>query len=236
LGHNVFVTATDTDAGKSFVTAALTHALLSAGHDAGALKPVSCGREVDSLNDDVAVLLAAQGMDEAQAGDINLYDFADYTAPLFAAHADGQPVDAARLADWCRQHTARHALTLIEAVGGLMTPLAEGLLVSDWLHLLPQARVLLVVRARLGGINQALLTLDKLRRMQRNPGWVVVNAVDEHGESMLEDHCAAIAPYLGGACRLLQLPHLPQAGEAQRYLSDSLLLRDMPDAMAGVAG
>jgi len=231
---SLFITATDTDAGKSFLTASMLRALLSAGHDAVALKPVSCGCENGELNADVATLLDAQGMTGGEAGRINLYDFAAYAAPLFAARAEGGCIDATRLAEWCRRQVEGHALTLIEGVGGLMVPLAEGVLVSDWLQLMPQAHVLLVVRARLGGINQALLTLDKLHRMQRRPDWVVVNAADAQGNGMLDDHCAAIAPYLDEGSQLLQLPYLPEPGQAEHCLRKSPLFAGLEGMLHGV--
>lgn len=220
-GSCLFVTATDTDAGKSFLSAALSRTLLRAGADVAALKPVSCGRRPGALNDDVAGLLAAQGMAASQAGEINLYDFEAYAAPWFAARAEGRAVDVAVLAEWCRKHSDRHALSLIEGVGGLMVPLAEGVLVADWLQCMPQAKVLLLVRARLGGINQALLTLDKLHRMRRAPDWVVINAADGAGDALLADHCTAIAPCLGKGTQLCTLPWLPEAGQADQYLKDS---------------
>lgn len=218
----VFVTGTDTDAGKSFITAALVRGLIEAGLDAAALKPVSCGRGIGELNADVAALLAAQGMAANRAGDINLYDFAPFAAPMFAA-PPGDGVDVAKLAAWCGQRVAGHALTLIEGVGGLMVPLAEGVLVADWLQMLAGAKVLLVVRARLGGINQALLSIDKLERMGCAPDWVVVNAADAQGNAMLDDHCAAISPYFAESTTLLQMPFSPDAGEAGRNIKDNPL-------------
>jgi dethiobiotin synthetase len=224
---SIFVTATDTDAGKSFLTAALSRALLAAGRDVLAIKPVCCGRSETGMNTDVAALLAAQGMDEAQAADINLYDFPAFAAPLFAARSGAECVDPARLVQWCRERFAGHELTLIEGVGGLMVPMAQGFLLSDWLQELPEARVLLVVRARLGGINQALLTLDKLQRMGRHPDWVVVNAVDASGEATLEQHCAAIAPYMGTTGSLHRLPWLPDPTKAEEYIAGSQLFREI---------
>ncbi len=207
MAASIFVTATDTGAGKSFVTAALTRALLAQGHDVAAIKPVSCGRAKNNLNEDVAILLEAQGMRAAQAGEINLYDFSDFSAPAFAAHSGKDGVELQHLAAWCERICNRHALTLIEGIGGLMVPLNAQMLVSDWLAKLPQAEVLLVVRARLGGINHALLTLEVLRKMQRFPRWIVVNAADAAGDAMLAQHCEAIAPRLEGKCRLLTLPY-----------------------------
>ncbi|MDQ6971663.1 MAG: dethiobiotin synthase [Mariprofundaceae bacterium] len=227
MASSLFVTATDTDAGKSFVSAALTRALRAAGKDVLALKPVSCGRDEGSLNGDVTLLLAAQDMQQAQAGEINLYDYAAWAAPLFAARSGGNPVDGEYLIQWCRQCSAGHELCLIEAIGGLMAPLGEGLLVSDWLAGMPEAAVLLVVRARLGGINQALLSLDKLQRMGRSPAWVLVNAADAGSEAMLEEHREALAPYLPEDSCLMSLPYMPQQEQAVACLQDSSLCRSM---------
>ncbi|MDQ6987691.1 MAG: dethiobiotin synthase [Mariprofundaceae bacterium] len=214
MGRSVFITATDTGAGKSFITAALTRALLAAGRDVAAIKPVSCGRREDELNDDVALLLKAQGMDMADAGKINLYDFAEFSAPAFAAPSANEAVDVRRLADWCDNVVEQHALTLIEGIGGLFAPLSMDMLVSDWLQRMPQAEVLLVVHARLGGINHALLTLEALKQMRRSPSWIVVNGADADSEAMLAQHCRAIAPRLcdentGDAGHLLSLTYSP---------------------------
>jgi len=223
LGCSVFITATDTDAGKSYLTASLSRALLARGVDAFALKPVSCGYEAGEMNPDIASLLDAQDMGSGLADEINLYHFEAYAAPMFAAQAEGESVDVEELADWCDRRSQQHDLTLIEGVGGLMVPLAEGVLVSDWLQLMPHAKVLLVVRARLGGINQALLSIDKLQRMGRGPDWVVVNAADEHGGVWLADHCAAIAPYMGSETCLYEMPWLPGQDDAEAFLSESEL-------------
>jgi len=226
VGRSVFITATDTGAGKSFVTAALTRALLAAGHDVAALKPVSCGRSAgglnDGLNEDVALLLEAQGMEAARCHEINLYDFAEFSAPAFAAPSANEAVDVRRLADWCDDVVEQHTLTLIEGIGGLFAPLSMDMLVSDWLQGMPQAEVLLVVHARLGGINHALLTLEALNQMQRPPRWIVVNATDAESEAMLTQHCRAIAPRLFDAGSLLSLAYAPPGVEC--VLPNALLV------------
>jgi len=222
VGRSVFVTATDTGAGKSFVTAALTHALLAAGHDVAALKPVSCGRREDGLNDDVALLLKAQGMDMARSNEINFYDFGEFAAPAFAVNSPDEAADIHRLSDWCNHIADQHALTLIEGIGGLFAPLTLDMLVSDWLLQMPQAEVMLVVHARLGGINHALLTLQALKHMQRPPRWIVVNASDAESETMLTQHCQAIAPRLADAGSLLSLAYAPPGSAC--VLPDALLV------------
>lgn len=208
MGIGIFVTATDTDAGKSFITAGLVRALRDAGCDAFALKPVACGRDAEGLNADVRLLLDAQGMTAAQAGAVNLYDFEAFRAPCFAGTTT-DAVDMRRLTDWCADRIQRHDVTLIEGVGGLMTPLATQATVADWLRAMPNVRVLLVALARLGGINHALLTLEALHHMHRAPSWVLLNPDVDADNDMLRQHARAIAPMLSENAALHMLSRAP---------------------------
>ncbi len=222
---SIFIAASDTGAGKTHVTALLTRALRRRGAAVRALKPVGCGRGRGHMNGDVRRLLRAQGMDASQAREINLYDFAAAAAPQHAAAAEGMFLEPGKLLDWCARNRRRGCLTLIEGVGGLMVPLAPGFLVSDWLSALsPPLRVLLVVRARLGGINHALLTLDKLVRLQHPPSWIVVNDADGGGGTVLQQHLDILASRLPAATRLLVLPHQmrPSAAPLKPLLTDLL--------------
>lgn len=201
---SIFITASDTDAGKTYVTCALIRALRKSACDAIALKPVASGSGEGAVNPDVAALLAAQGMHDAAA--INRYNFAAALAPAQAAAREGRGIEPEALVAWCTARMAAHALTLIEGVGGLMVPLTADYLVCDWLAALPACKVMLVVRARLGGINHMLLSLDKLARMGRMPAWIVLNDADGVGEAMLDCHAQALTG-LSGSARILRLPY-----------------------------
>lgn len=205
--RHLFITATDTDAGKSFVTFSLFKAMQALGEPTLALKPVACGHEGEGISPDVDILLRAQGMTPGEAGRINRYDFSAALAPSQAAAMEGVRIDERQLVDWCRERMQGSEHCLFEGVGGLMVPLHARFLVSDWLTAMPELAVLLVVRVRLGGINHALLTLDKLRAMERGPRWVVINDADGVGSAMVERHAQAMAPYLEPGCRLSLLPH-----------------------------
>lgn len=113
----IFITATDTDAGKTFVTAGLTRFLIARGIRVRALKPVCCGRQPDEMNPDVRALLAAQGLPAEAARHINLHDFPAFAAPDAAACAQGRVIDPVALVNWCDQAARDAELTLIEGVG-----------------------------------------------------------------------------------------------------------------------
>ncbi len=190
--RRIFITATDTGAGKTYVTASLLRALKEAGKEVVGLKPVAAGCEGAKVNPDVSALLEAQGLPESDAANINLYSFDAALAPSQAAAEEGRLIDPQELVGWCKEKSGSHDISLIEGVGGLMAPLTEDYLVSDWLDDMPDCEVMLVVRARLGGINHALLTLDKLNYMGRPPRWVVINDTDNVGKEMIEAHAQAL--------------------------------------------
>jgi dethiobiotin synthetase len=207
-GRSIFVTATDTGAGKTAVTALLARHLLAAGIDACALKPVASGLDENGLNEDVAALLAASGRPPAAADEINLYSFAKPAAPSLAAAAEGRTIDPPRLIAWCRRRCQGSRVCLIEGIGGLMVPLTGSFLVRDWLAGLPEAAVLLVVPARLGAINHALLTLAELARIGRTPRWVVISDTEGGQGAMAAQIAEALQFHLAPDSSLLMLDHI----------------------------
>ncbi len=224
MGVSVFITATDTDAGKTFVTASLARALAETELRICALKPVCCGRAAGQTNPDIKALLRAQGMPDTQTDAINLYDFTGFAAPGQAAAKEGRRIEPEKLVQWCDARAKEHDVTLIEGVGGVMVPLTEHFLVSDWLAAMPDCVVVLVVRTRLGGINHALLTLKQLHHMGRDPAWVVLSDADGSGQAMLTRHAEAMLPFLPPRTQQLLLSHVPEVDYAP------------PQSLAGLVG
>ena len=182
VAHNIFITANDTNAGKTFVTSRLVRALLGMGIDALAIKPVASGLDREGRNEDVETLLAAQGISDPDT--INLYRFHMPAAPAMAARAEKAEIDKDRLVDWCCAKGTSHDVCLLEGVGGLMVPLGNQFHGADWLAAMPDCETLLIVSTKLGAMNHALLTLDKLKQMGRMPQWIVLNDSENHGAAM----------------------------------------------------
>ncbi len=210
MSRTIFITATDTDAGKTWVTHSLLKTVLSQGADAQALKPIASGKQNDGLNEDVALLLDAQPSKHSQ--DINYVTYDLPLAPALAAKKQGLSFNVEQLLAWQEKQVSRHDITLIEGVGGLMVPLKIGAkpwLVSDWLQATPSAEVMLVVPIRLGCINQALLSCEHLKKIGCPPQWLVLN--DINGEGSFEDVQAMLEPLLRQIFvvppRFIQLPH-----------------------------
>ena len=170
---NLYVTGTDTEIGKTLVSAGLLHALRAGGLSAHGFKPVASGATAAD-NPDVEALLAAasQGLD---AGVVNRYRFADPIAPHIAAAEAGVEVDIRWLcADIARSYAAAR---VIEGFGGWLAPLGSHTTQAA-LAAAAGCRVVLVVGMRLGCLNHALLSAAQIRRDGLElAGWVA-NRID----------------------------------------------------------
>ena len=203
MTQKVFVVGTDTHVGKTWLTRMLTEALLAQGVNAIALKPIASGVDEDGINADVQALMQAQGLTDVKQ--VNYYTFAMPAAPALAARAEKKKIHLKAMHQWLDAKARDREVCLIEGVGGLMVPLADKLTGSDWLSQLPDAEVMLVVGARLGCLNHALLTLAKLEHMGRMPSWVMVNDCDQNG--MAESMAREIKRWLPKGVRCWPISH-----------------------------
>ena len=193
------VCGTDTDVGKTVVSA-----LLVQGLGAYYWKPVQCGLENgEGDRDRVQRWLnwpAAQILPEA-------YRFLDPVSPHWAAELasgdpqrPGQPIDPARLA-----LPEVNAPLVVETAGGLLVPLRRDLLQIDQLQTwgLP---VLLVARSGLGTLNHTLLSLEVLRQRQISVLGLLLNGPDHPDNPRTLEQIGGV-PILGCLPRLQTLNH-----------------------------
>ena len=179
-----FITGTDTDVGKTVVTAQLLRGMVHAGYRSVAMKPVASGCEVriDAQgheywwNADVAAHAAA-GNITAPEYLTNPYLFLPPISPHLAAREAGVEVSLPHLIDCAGQLAALADVVLVEGAGGWLAPLNEDLSMADLAAGLGWP-VILVVGMRLGCINHALLTAQAITaRGLTLAGWVA-NQID----------------------------------------------------------
>ena len=105
MSQAYFLTGTDTEIGKTFITCALLHRARQLGLTAAGIKPVAAGTDAAGRNDDVERIRAASNV--ALAEDvINPYRFAPAIAPHLAAAEAGVRIDFARItAAWRSRST-----------------------------------------------------------------------------------------------------------------------------------
>ena len=149
MTKSFFVTGTDTNVGKTLLSALLVAAL-----DAIYWKPIQTGA-CEGTDRQTVIKLAeipkAQTIPES-------YCFDPPVSPHLAAEAKGVRIDLARL-----QPPVNLARPIIaEAAGGILVPINDSELMLD-LALQLEFPVLIAARAALGTINHTLLTVRALR-------------------------------------------------------------------------
>ena len=219
----LFVTGTDTEVGKSLVSAALIHALRAQGIGRVAgMKPIASGCP-DGYCEDAELLMAASELVLPAAWVCPVHFEAPIAPHVAAAQAD-QSIRLATLTRAYRRLQAAADLVVVEGVGGWMVPLGPRRMLAD----LPkrwQLPVVLVVGLRLGCINHALLTARAIAADGcRLLGWIG-NLVDPQ-MSVREENLAAIAERMDAPC-LGVVPHLTEADPrvVADHLDAALLLK-----------
>jgi dethiobiotin synthetase len=172
----IFVTASGTDVGKTFVTLQLIAEARRAGLRARALKPVASGFDAANPTDsDTAKLLVAQGLsiDAASLDAVSPWRFAAPLSPDMAAARERRSVPFDALVDFCRS-SSDDRVTLVEGIGGVMAPLDAAHTVLDWIAALG-APALLVVGSYLGTLSHSLTAAAALRQRSVPIAGVVVS-------------------------------------------------------------
>ncbi|THD62159.1 dethiobiotin synthase [Phenylobacterium sp.] len=190
----VFVAGAHTDVGKTFVACALIQTARAAGLSVEALKPVASGFDAaDWGESDPGRLLAALGRPatDADLDRITPWRFAAPLAPPMAARTEGRSLPLESLTGLCAERIAetRADLFIIEGVGGLMSPLADGATGLDLMLALGLPAVL-VGGSYLGAMSHTLTALEVLRARGQTVTCVVVS---EDGHADAPDFAASLA-------------------------------------------
>jgi len=168
--RGLFITGTDTNVGKTIVTAGLLRGLRERGVDVCAVKPFQTGcvrREDGSLEaPDVEVyrkaLAAGDEPADTDAPVTCIQGFEMPVSPHLAAWAKKEVCDLHAAAEGIARLSTQHEFVLVEGAGGVMVPLARHAMMLDLIAALGMPAIV-VARNELGAINHTLLTLAALR-------------------------------------------------------------------------
>lgn len=158
--RGLFVTGTDTDVGKTFVTSLIARELRHDGVQVGVCKPACSGAELldgQPVWQDVEQLAAAAAVEDRDL--ICRQRFLAPLAPPVAAAQAGEAVDEQLCRQTVTDWEGRCDLLLVEGIGGLLCPLTEDSNIADfaaWTGF----PLIVVARLGLGTINHTLMTLE----------------------------------------------------------------------------
>ena len=235
--NGVFITGTDTDVGKTVVSATIIRALVNGGLSVAGLKPIASGFEqkgTEWRNADVDALTLASNVDLPKSR-VNRYSFKLPIAPHIAALQSGKSLDFNLIKQDVHYAAKKADFVLVEGVGGWNVPLSDpNKSQTEDIQSLAQhlkLPVIMVVGLRLGCLNHALLTANAIKHSGLElVGWVA-NHIDPEF-SYVDDNILTLDQQLS-APRLFDIPYTADCDQVtldeiscSAYIK-SLLLRVM---------
>ncbi len=164
---NFFVTATDTDVGKSYICKYLAKEFIKLNKKTAYLKPFQSGieRNVDSDAKQIEILAK------------NVIAKSSYTTktpctPLVSAQIDNVDYDLEKIKNDYNELAKKCDITIVEGSGGLYVPVKRNILMSDVIKFL-NLPTIIVARPNLGTINHTLMTV----KCAQNDGIKVIGIV-----------------------------------------------------------
>jgi len=177
----LFITATDTDIGKTYVCAGLAHSLKKLDIDVGIMKPFACGvkQKTGFSSNDLTILSNAAMVNDAEEL-LNPFFFPIPASPYTAAKNFGVKIDIDYLMKCFRKLDKIHDVMLVEGIGGIMTPILKDYAIIDLIKDL-EANTIIVTSSKIGTINHTIMTCNMCKNMKIPVKGLIINNFDSTG-------------------------------------------------------
>ncbi len=172
----LFITATDTEVGKTVASCAIAACLRRAGLAVGVCKPMAsgCRHDREGLVSPDAEALAHFADCRQPLHIINPLRYAAPLAPAVAAEQTDTPADWSCIAESLEQLDQAHDLLIVEGIGGWLVPLDQKQTVADLARWIGYPAVV-VVRPSLGTLNHTALTCAAIRNTGTRLAGLIIN-------------------------------------------------------------
>ena len=200
----IFLTGTGTGVGKTVAGCVIAARWAAEGRSPRVMKPAEsgCSREGGRLVPADALALKTAAGDPRPLEEICPYRYEIPLTPAHAAEREGAPPDLESIAGSIEALKKERGPLLVEGAGGLLAPLAEGVLMSD-LARLGDLPLLLVASLGLGTINHTLLSVREAKRQGLAILGVILSDTTGEAAPAAERNPAAIAELCGADAPLL---------------------------------
>ena len=171
--QSLFVTATNTDVGKTYTTLKLIERFSKQGFSVGVFKPVETGVEGQPL--DASKLLKAvqkinTNFQSFVPKDITAYTFSLPASPFCADK--NKIIKIEKIINKYQQLSKLCDILIVEGAGGLFVPITKEFMMIDLIKKL-NSNVLLVAPSCLGSINDTLLSMEALKTRKISFEWCI---------------------------------------------------------------
>lgn len=159
----IFISAIDTDAGKTIVTGLLALSLKNRGLNIITQKIAQTGCNI--ISDDIIKHreIMSEELNEFDINGITCpYIFNFPASPHLSAKIENSEINTEIISSATNELEKHFDIVLLEGVGGLMVPLNTNELLTDYISI-KQYPLILVTSGKLGSINHTLLSLEAIK-------------------------------------------------------------------------
>ena len=170
----IFITATNTDVGKTYITESLIRYFSSIGFRVAVLKPIETGvknqKPLDGTKLFKTALLYNKKLYKFSISEIVPYQFKLPASPYVAK--DETIINIRKIRQIIQKLEKVSDILLIEGAGGLMVPIEKNYFMIDLIKEI-NCKTLLVSPSNLGSINDTLLSIEKLKNSEIDFEWTI---------------------------------------------------------------
>lgn len=183
MSKGIFITATGTDVGKTYISGLIVKCMREARFNCGYYKPALSGAEVTAedkiIPGDVTYVLKTAGINENPKNFVS-YIFKPAVSPHLAAEIENNPIKLDKIKSDFNRIKSKYDYLLVEGAGGIVCPFnqSENLMLPDVIKALG-LDIIVVASAELGGINSAVLTVEYAKSHGINVKGIILNKYDE---------------------------------------------------------
>ncbi len=181
---SLFITGTDTDVGKTYVTAGLAVTLRKMGIDVGIMKPFAAGtpQKKGFKSEDVEILSrAAQVSDPEDLMNPQFFKMA--ASPYTASKNLKVKVRVKSVLSSFKKLSKLHSMLLVEGMGGIMTPILKNYFVTNLIKEMKIPAVI-VTRTKIGTVNHTIMTCKMCEKYKIPIKGIIINNFDSDGYSV----------------------------------------------------
>lgn len=184
MGKKIFITATGTDIGKTFVTALIVKKLRDAGYNAGYYKAALSGAEVTEnklIPSDAYYVNKIANINEKMDNLVS-YIYKEAVSPHLASQIEGNPVEMNKVVEDFNNALLKYDYLTMEGSGGIVCPIRYDhikILLEDIVKELGLS-ILIIADAGLGTINHVVLTVEYLKNRNISIKGIILNRYCEN--------------------------------------------------------
>jgi len=164
MSKGVFITATGTDVGKTYISAVLVRSMLQVGNSCGYYKAAASGA-ASFEESDAGFVMQFSGMSQEKESMLS-YQYQRPVSPHLAARWEGSPLCMDQVRDDYGAVCQTYPYVVVEGAGGIVCPLrwdARKQILQEELVKTLSLPALVVTGAEVGSINASVLTIFYLK-------------------------------------------------------------------------